>query len=527
LLALRHFPYGEAMSNKYRLLLIAISCLSLTGCPGGGDGTGTGATEASSGNVVYLADQNTVGVFELFLTSSGVKLNPPLVSGGNVISFALTPDKNSVVYIADQTTDEVFELYQVNIATPGVSVKLNGTLIPQGDVTNFAITLDGTSVVYLADQRLDQVFEVFRVLFATPQASTLLNPALAAGRTVTQFAVTPDSTKVVYIANQDTVNVNELFQVAFVLPQNSTKLNALLVSPGGNVTDFAITPNSVAVVYLADQNIDQVFEIFPAPITGPGSATSLNPPLAAPKSVTAFAITPDNAAVIYRADQTTVGTFELYRVTFAFPQTSSVKLNGTLVAGGNVRSFTIAANSSPCSSGASPTNCSAVVYSADQDIFGVVELFRVALSVSQPAPNPPAPGPAQKINPTFVAPQSVSAFAITPDSSAAVYLANQTVNTVVQLYRVPFSCLQANPPSSCPQAIPPPVNLPPLNGTLVAGGNVKSFSVTPNSTLVLYLADQTTFGVTELYAVNVGSPGASSKLNGQLVPGGNVTAFTF
>jgi hypothetical protein len=139
------------------------------------------------------------------------------------------------------------------------------------------------------------------------------------------------------------------------------------------------------------------------------------------------------------------------------------------------------------------------------------------------------PGPPQKINPSFSAGQSINGFAISPDSSAAVYLANQTVTTVTQLYRVPFACLQANPAPSCPQAVPPPAlnQLPPLNGPLAVGGNVSSFAVSPDSTLVFYLADQTTFGVTELYAVNVGTPGSSSKLNGQLVSGGNVTAFAF
>src|SRR6185312_11629256 len=148
------FPYGEAMANKSLLLLIVIAALSLTGCPSGDNGGSSGGSLASSGSVVYLADQNTDGVFELFLASSGAKLNGPLVTGGNVVSFALTPDKSAVVYIADQTTDQVFEL--------------------------------------------------FRVLFATPQASTLLNPAFPAGRAVAQFALTPDSTKVVYIADQDT-----------------------------------------------------------------------------------------------------------------------------------------------------------------------------------------------------------------------------------------------------------------------------------------------------------------------------------
>jgi hypothetical protein len=452
---------------------------------------------------VYLADQTTDGVFELFLVSSGAKLSGPM-AGSGVTSFALTPDKSAVVYIADQTTAGVFELYQVAISTPGVSVKLNGALTAGGDVTSFDVTPDGTSVVYRADQRFDQVFEVFRVLFTTPQASTLLNPAFlfGSGKSVTQFAVTPDSSKVVYIANQDTNNVNELYQVAFVNPQSSTKLNVPLAAPK-NVTDFVIAPNSATVVYLADQNINGVFEIFPAPIGGPGSTTSLNTPLIAGQTVTTFAITPDNSAVVFLANNTPTGQFGVFWVTFANPQTSAVMLNGALTPGGKVSSFVIAPNGS------------AVVYSADQNIVGVVELFRVPIT---PVGGIPCPGPspscaAQKINPTFAAPQTVSAYAITPDSSAAVYLANQTAPTVVQVYRVPFSSLNTA--------------TPPLNGTLVAGGNVSSLAVSPDSTLVFYLADQTTFNVTELYAVNVGTPGSSSKLNGQLVTGGNVTAFAF
>jgi hypothetical protein len=347
----------------------------------------------------------------------------------------------------------------------------------------------------------------------------LLNPPFlfGGGKSVTQFAVTPDSTKVVYIANQDTTNVNELYQVAFGNPQSSTKLNAPLAAPK-NVTDFVIAPNSATVVYLADQNINGVFEIFPSPIAGPGSATSLNPPLSAGQTVTEFAITPNGSAVVYRANNTPTAQFGVFWVTFANPQTSVVTLNGTLTPGGNVRDFNIAPNGS------------AVVYSADQNIVGVVEIFRVPIAPVGGVPCPGAPSPScvdQKINPNFGAPQSVSAFAITPDSAAAVYLANQTVPTATQVYRVPFSCLQANPDPACPQAIPPPPSLPPLNGPLVAGGNVSSFAVSPDSTLVFYLADQTTFAVTELYAVNVGSPGGSSKLNGQLVTGGNVTAFTF
>ena len=588
----------SAMAKKPSLLLIIAAALSLIGCPDGGDGGSSNSSLASSGNVVYLADQNTDGVFELFLVSSGAKLNGQMLPGATgVTSFALTQDKSAVVYIADENFVGIFELFRVNIATPGQSVKLNGTITtPGGDVTSFAITPDGTSVVYRADQFFDEIFELFRVSFATPQASTRLNPAFSngSGKSVKKFAVTPDSTKVVYIANQDSVNIDELYQVAFGFPGNP-KLNVALAA-GRNVRDFAIAPNSGSVVYLADVNLLNVFELFLSPMSGPGSGTSLNPPLIAGQTVDSFAITPDSSSVVYRANNTPSGQFGVFWVPFAQPQ-ASVPLNGALTPGGKVSNFAIAPDGS------------AVVYSADQNILGVVELFRAPIT---PVQGVPCPGPsplcaAQKINPSFAAPQSVSAFAITPDSSAVVYLANQagtnsgattnaagyavgatvitlapagtgtilagdvitftgdgnkyvvvsgdnnvadggtitiaapglrraipasattitTANNVTQLYRVPFSCLQANPASSCPQAVPPPAGLPPLNGPLTSGGSVSSFAVPPDSTLVFYLADQTTFGVTELYAVNVGSPGGSSKLSGQLTPGGNVTAVGF
>ena len=178
---------------------------------------------------------------------------------------------------------------------------------------------------------------------------------------------------------------------------------------------------------------------------------------------------------------------------FSAPQ-SSVKLNGGLTPGGNVSGFVIAPDGS------------AVVYRADQRLLGVAELFRVVLSST--------PGAAQQLNPDYVGGQNVTDFAVTPDSSAVIYMANQTNVNVVELYHVPFST--------------PQQSSPPLNGPLVSGGNVSNFAISPNSTLVVYLADQTTFGVKELFAVNVGTPGGSTKLNGLLVvPGGNVTAFTF
>jgi hypothetical protein len=61
---------------------------------------------------VYLADQDTDGVFELYRVLLGggspVRLNPLLPFGRNVTSFRISPDSGRVLYIADQVTDEFF-----------------------------------------------------------------------------------------------------------------------------------------------------------------------------------------------------------------------------------------------------------------------------------------------------------------------------------------------------------------------------------------------------------------------------------
>ena len=88
------------MANKASLFLMAVAALFLTGCPS--DDASAPPVVSSSGTIVYLADQTNIGVFELFLATSGTKLNSPLVAGGSVKSFAMTPDATAEIYNADQ-----------------------------------------------------------------------------------------------------------------------------------------------------------------------------------------------------------------------------------------------------------------------------------------------------------------------------------------------------------------------------------------------------------------------------------------
>ena len=63
-----------------------------------------------------------------------------------------------------------------------------------------------------------------------------------------------------------------------------------------------------------------------------------------------------------------------------------------------------------------------------------------------------------------------------------------------------------------------------ISGTLTGGGNVTDFKISPNSSKVVYLADQDSDEVFELYSVDIGG-GSATKLNSALSGGKDVTSF--
>jgi len=105
---------------------------------------------------------------------------------------------------------------------------------------------------------------------------------------------------------------------------------------GGNVSsglfdlDVVVSADSSRVIYRADQDTDEVFELYSVPIGG-GTPTKLNGALAAGGDVNSdldFVVSPDSTRVIYRADQDTNDVFELYSV--PIDGGTPTKLNGTL-----------------------------------------------------------------------------------------------------------------------------------------------------------------------------------------------------
>jgi hypothetical protein len=263
--------------------------------------------------VVYLVEiAGTTQVYSVpTIGGPAIRLNSPLVSGGDVSDFRISPDGQWVVYKADQVTLGVNELYSVPVGG-GMPIKLNSTLVSGGRVIYFTISPNSQRVAYVADQAVEDVEELFSVPIGggTP---IRLNGTMVSGGDITYgcFGFTPNGLGVVYIADQDTNFVNELYSV----PVNGGtvhKLNPPLVEDGG-VGYFRIAPNNLGVVYTAYQDDSDVMELYAVNIYG-GQTIKINGSLVEGGRVSLYGykIAPDSQAVVYRADQETNDKNELF-----------------------------------------------------------------------------------------------------------------------------------------------------------------------------------------------------------------------
>jgi hypothetical protein len=134
----------------------------------------------------------------------------------------------------------------------------------------------------------------------------------AGGDVFDSYRITPNSLGVVYVADQETDDVSEIFSVP-VIGGTVNKLNPSLTA-GGDVSGyFLVAPNNLGVIYTADQDVNGVSELYVASIYG-GQVQKLNGPLTAGGGVyyAGIKVAPDSRAVIYRADQEVDEKFELF-----------------------------------------------------------------------------------------------------------------------------------------------------------------------------------------------------------------------
>lgn len=475
----------------------------LAACSGDNGGvppetTGGGGETTPATRLVYLADQEIDGVYEIYEAGSGIKLNPSLSAGRQVFDdYQILPDRSGVVYRAVQDNDNLTNLYLAKFDEPGVSIKLNPSLTGAQDVIGFSFVPDGSGVVYRADQQTDDVFELYWVRFSNPGTSTKLNGPLVAGGDVSMFVALPDSTGVVYVADQNIDQKDELFLVSFTAQPTSQKLNSPLADDKG-VYGPQVLPDSRGVVYLAKETSLSSYELYRVLFNAPGSSTKLNGRFASSSYdyVLAPAVTPDGSGVVFLGPGDPGLGHEIYRVTFAKPGVN-VKLNSPLAAGLTaVISFELL----PDSTG--------LIYFTNQDMGDGIDLYRANFAT---------PGTSVKVSGSPFDPDRVvrPRFTVTPDSQSVVYV------VVTSFPRTELWYVDLEMPGLATL-----LKGPPLTFFYDQLGPVLSvrMEVTPDSKGLLYVGSETA-GVDELFQVNFATPATAVKQNGALVTNGNVKNF--
>ena len=483
------------------------------------------AFSADGQTVVYLAPQDTTATLELYSVPVGggtsTKLNHAIPVGDRIEDFKLTPDGSRVLYTARNLNSDPVRLWSVPIAG-GTPVNLSGSIL--ADVSEYQITPDSSRVVFLAEGNTADATELYSRAVDGSGSRVRLNDALSAPDVVLdRLIISPDSSRVVYRIFDASAELFQLYSADTDASGTETRLNGGLVA-GGDVDgdDYVISPDSQFVVYLADQETDDLFELYRVPITG-GSTTKLSGAVSAPGVIEGSTyLSPDGEYVVFRLSSS--GALQLFAAR-ADGTGSRVRLNGTLTSGGQVDgSIFITPNSQR------------VVYMADQDTDDVFELYSVPIGggtnvkISGPtqlnvidhddsdgdtilitpdstravfkantlggAPGlysaPVAGGSATRLSDPLTGGHIFNDFRVTPDSGQAIYIAAKrpaTSGLLFEIWRTPTAGGSAER----------------LNGTLAGGdGDVQEFVVSPTSGHVVYVADETTDDEVEVYQVALG-----------------------
>lgn len=241
-------------------------------------------------------------------------------------------------------------------------------------------------------------------------------------------------------------------------------------------------------VYVHDATVDEAGELWSVRVAG-GAPVRLSGSLPASVTVQAFAISADSQHVVYMVAQETAGLRELYSIPIAGPEGAWIKLNGALPDGGGVYTFEISPDSTR------------VVYVAEQYADEVFDVWTVPIDG----------GTSTRLRPpvTLLGSGVGDDLEISPDGERVTFSANFADLGKSELWSARVDGTGA---------------VIRLNGTLTTGGNVTSGRFSPDSSRVVYRADQQSDGVLEIYSVP-SAGGSAVKLNGVLTSGGTVATY--
>lgn len=455
-----------------------------------------GAEGYAQGPFVITSDDSTVyyradtgGAVHLMAADLGSPVSTTVMSQPlddeyvYVEDFVLSADESTLVYRRYGDGGEGYALYQVDVAAPQVATRLtpgveeNETSV----LSDYAVTADGSRVLYRSDDDTPGQVEAYLVSVEAPGTHVKVSPSLGNQQYLGELVVSGADEHGYLTTDADVPFRMELYRVDAANPGSLEKVNAPLV-PSSDISAFEVSADGSAIVYRAAGDTVGLEELYLVDAANPGTAGKVSPPDAAGR-VSSFEVSADGSVIVYQAEMS-AGVSELYAVS-AMNLGVAVKLNPQLVAGGNVQSgFQVS------------TNGAHVVYRADQDTDGVVELYRVAVA---------SPGIATKVSDTLSASADVGAFALSHDETAVAYTANQDADADLELYVVDLAA-----PGVSTKVNPP----------LQTNRDVSSdFRWSHDDSFLLYRADDAVDNVIELFRVDLTNLGVAIPVSAAMTTG--------
>jgi len=303
----------------------------------------------------------------------------------------------------------------------------------------------------------------------------------------------------VFTGTKDNANKTELFAVNS--DGSEVKLSGDL-TVGGNVIDVAVSPNGQFVAYIADQELNDSFELFVVPVGGGAviklsgtSASGGNGNINVGSQNTAINWSPDSRSVAYVASQDIIGLSELF--VSAVDGSSNIKVSGSQTTGSVGVGVSDDIYWSP--------NGVFIAYSAEQDVNGLKEIF---VSTPDGLINRKMSG--VMVGGVGAGAESGQIF-WSPDSNFIAYSAHQEDVNILELFVSTPDGLLKNK----------------VSGAMVVGGNVTISPApfwSPDSSQITYLADQNNVGQFELFRGS--SVGFLGQLSGVPAGGGSANVNT-
>jgi WD40-like Beta Propeller Repeat len=465
-------------------------------------------------HVVFLADKDTEGVYELYSAPLDGSLAAQRISGPHTADtftdFKILPDSSRVIYWTYRSSTMQAQLISVPITGGPRAILSNDFSAPvnSGLVDRFKLSGDSARVVFLVEEGPQDAFVLYSVPSGGGQAIKI-SRAVSEGD-VAYFQLTPDGQRVVYSLDTGRGEVNsvpigggsqttlvgnfqlfnQLYNDSFFLSADGTKVLFIIdhllinrkdiysvptgggggplvpvyadVSQGGQDSiRYQISPNNQWIVVKVNYFDGKKAELYSVPAAG-GQKNDLLKDLF--DVVYEAKITPESDRVVYQGEKTNSTDSNLYSIPLGGG--NPLQLN-TLP--GDPYIFLVAPDGRH------------VVYTAHVT-FPHFELFAA----------PAAGGGAVKLNAPLVTGASVwETFKITPDSRSVIYHADQQAKGIHELYRVPITG----------------GDFQKINDPLVIDGDVQpyGFAINGDSNTVVYVADQDTNDKEELYATFLGA----------------------